>query len=248
MADRTWRGSAALEATRRRRLDGGEAAAGERIAAASEPAYIPARSRSFRDDHHRRRRRAGAQHRAGAVCRGSPGGRAVAGRRANSPPRSKAPGRDLSRAGRTAVRVWSRRGGSGGRDPGAVARRPAQPASRRCGRATRTRGSASCCASSTARFATKIEQNLANCSVLSLAWHSAATYAAAALDPTCFRGDAISRAGRAAERVCGTDRRSRRCSPGGALLQAEQALGRASSRSTATPAAPAERRSTPGRG
>ena len=37
-------------------------------------------------------------------------------------------------------------------------------------------------------FATKIEQNLANCSVLSLAWHSAATYAAAALDPSCLRG------------------------------------------------------------
>jgi hypothetical protein len=34
----------------------------------------------------------------------------------------------------------------------------------------------------------KIEQNLPNCSVLSLAWHSAATYAAAALDPACFRG------------------------------------------------------------
>src|SRR5438067_7624458 len=37
-------------------------------------------------------------------------------------------------------------------------------------------------------LAAKIEQNLANCSVLSLAWHSAATYAAVALDPSCFRG------------------------------------------------------------
>ncbi|MBV9153767.1 MAG: NAD-binding protein [Alphaproteobacteria bacterium] len=37
-------------------------------------------------------------------------------------------------------------------------------------------------------LAAKIEQNLANCSVLSLAWHSAATYAAAALDSSCFRG------------------------------------------------------------
>src|ERR1041384_2997777 len=37
-------------------------------------------------------------------------------------------------------------------------------------------------------LAAKIEQNLADCSVLSLAWHSAATYAAAALDPSCFRG------------------------------------------------------------
>ena len=37
-------------------------------------------------------------------------------------------------------------------------------------------------------LAAKIEQNLSNCSVLSLAWHSAATYAAAALDPSCFRG------------------------------------------------------------
>jgi Trk K+ transport system NAD-binding subunit len=37
-------------------------------------------------------------------------------------------------------------------------------------------------------LAAKIEQNLENCSVLSLAWHSAATYAAAALDPTCFHG------------------------------------------------------------
>jgi voltage-gated potassium channel Kch len=37
-------------------------------------------------------------------------------------------------------------------------------------------------------LAAKIEENLLDCSVLSLAWHSAATYAAAALDPTCFRG------------------------------------------------------------
>lgn len=37
-------------------------------------------------------------------------------------------------------------------------------------------------------LAAKIEQNLPDCSVLSLAWHSAATYAAAALDPSCFRG------------------------------------------------------------
>ena len=33
-------------------------------------------------------------------------------------------------------------------------------------------------------LAHKIEQNLPDCSVLSLAWHSAATYAAAALDPS----------------------------------------------------------------
>jgi Trk K+ transport system NAD-binding subunit len=37
-------------------------------------------------------------------------------------------------------------------------------------------------------LAHKIEQNLPNSSVLSLAWHSAATYAAAAVDPSCFRG------------------------------------------------------------
>ena len=37
-------------------------------------------------------------------------------------------------------------------------------------------------------LAHKIEQNLPNCSVLSLAWHSAATYAAAGIDPSCFRG------------------------------------------------------------
>jgi voltage-gated potassium channel Kch len=37
-------------------------------------------------------------------------------------------------------------------------------------------------------LAAKIEQNLPDCSVLSLAWHSAATYAAAALDPSCLRG------------------------------------------------------------
>jgi voltage-gated potassium channel Kch len=37
-------------------------------------------------------------------------------------------------------------------------------------------------------LAAKIEQNLADSSVLSLAWHSAATYAAAALDPSCFFG------------------------------------------------------------
>lgn len=38
------------------------------------------------------------------------------------------------------------------------------------------------------RLARKIEQNLPDCSVVSLAWESAATYAAAALDPSCFRG------------------------------------------------------------
>jgi voltage-gated potassium channel Kch len=37
-------------------------------------------------------------------------------------------------------------------------------------------------------LAAKVEQNLSDCSVLSLAWHSAATYAAAALDPSCLRG------------------------------------------------------------
>jgi voltage-gated potassium channel Kch len=37
-------------------------------------------------------------------------------------------------------------------------------------------------------LAVKIEQNLPNCSVLSLSRNSAATYAAAALDPSCFRG------------------------------------------------------------
>src|SRR5262249_29612603 len=37
-------------------------------------------------------------------------------------------------------------------------------------------------------LAAKIEQNLPDCSALSLAWHSAPTYAAAALDSTCFRG------------------------------------------------------------
>ena len=37
-------------------------------------------------------------------------------------------------------------------------------------------------------LAHKIEQNLPNCSVLSLAWHSAASYAAAAVDSSCFRG------------------------------------------------------------
>lgn len=37
-------------------------------------------------------------------------------------------------------------------------------------------------------LAHKIERNLPDCAVLSLAWHSAASYAATALDPTCFRG------------------------------------------------------------
>jgi Trk K+ transport system NAD-binding subunit len=37
-------------------------------------------------------------------------------------------------------------------------------------------------------LAHKIAQNLHDCSVLSLAWHSAATYAANAIDPACFRG------------------------------------------------------------
>ena len=36
-------------------------------------------------------------------------------------------------------------------------------------------------------LAYKIEQNLPNCSVLSLARHSAATYAAAGVDPSCFQ-------------------------------------------------------------
>ncbi len=37
-------------------------------------------------------------------------------------------------------------------------------------------------------LAPKIEQNLRDCSVLSLSSHSAATYAAAAIDPSCFLG------------------------------------------------------------
>lgn len=37
-------------------------------------------------------------------------------------------------------------------------------------------------------LARKVEQNLRDCSVLSLAWQSAASYAAAAIDPNCFRG------------------------------------------------------------
>src|SRR5215471_19017589 len=37
-------------------------------------------------------------------------------------------------------------------------------------------------------LAHKIEQNLPDTAVLSLAWHSAASYAATALDPSCFRG------------------------------------------------------------
>src|SRR5260370_22138752 len=37
-------------------------------------------------------------------------------------------------------------------------------------------------------LAAKIEQNLPNCSVLSLAWNSAATYAAAGIDASLFRG------------------------------------------------------------
>jgi Trk K+ transport system NAD-binding subunit len=37
-------------------------------------------------------------------------------------------------------------------------------------------------------LARKIEQNLPDSAVLSLAWHSAASYAATALDPSCFRG------------------------------------------------------------
>ena len=37
-------------------------------------------------------------------------------------------------------------------------------------------------------LAHKIAQNLSDCAVLSLAWHSAASYAATALDPSCVRG------------------------------------------------------------
>ena len=73
-------------------------------------------------------------------------------------------------------------------------------------------------------LAHKIEQNLPNCSVLSLAWHSAATYAAAALDPSCFRGLQFPEpdgpltgfATRIAE-DCGID--------GDTVAQAERALG-----------------------
>src|SRR5208282_3630381 len=36
--------------------------------------------------------------------------------------------------------------------------------------------------------ARKIEQNLPDSVVVSLAWHSAASYAATALDPSCFHG------------------------------------------------------------
>ena len=67
-------------------------------------------------------------------------------------------------------------------------------------------------------LARKIEQNLPDCSVLSLAWHSAATYAASALDPSCFRGLQFPERGRAADRLCrrarrGRGRRRRRPSP-----------------------------------
>ena len=70
----------------------------------------------------------------------------------------------------------------------------------------------------------KIEQNLPNCSVLSLAWHSATTYAAAAVDPSAFRGlqfpdldgPLTAFAARVAER-CGV--------AGNTVLAAEQALG-----------------------
>ena len=73
-------------------------------------------------------------------------------------------------------------------------------------------------------LARKIEQNLPNCSVLSLAWHSAATYAAAAVDPSAFRrlqfpepdGPLTAFATRVAER-CGA--------AGDTVLAAEQALG-----------------------
>ncbi len=70
----------------------------------------------------------------------------------------------------------------------------------------------------------KIEQNLPNCSVLSLAWHSATTYAAAAVDSSAFRGlqfpepdgPLTAFAARVAER-CGV--------AGNTVLAAEHALG-----------------------
>jgi voltage-gated potassium channel Kch len=73
-------------------------------------------------------------------------------------------------------------------------------------------------------LARKIEQNLPNCSVLSLAWHSAATYASATVDPSAFRGlqfpepdgPLTAFASRIAER-CGV--------AGNAVLAAERALG-----------------------
>jgi voltage-gated potassium channel Kch len=73
-------------------------------------------------------------------------------------------------------------------------------------------------------LARKIEQNLPNCSVLSLARYSAATYTAAAVDSSCFRalqfpdpdGPLTAFAVRTAER-CGV--------AGNTVLAAEQALG-----------------------
>lgn len=80
-------------------------------------------------------------------------------------------------------------------------------------------------------LAHKIEQNLPDCVVLSLAWHSAASYAATALDPTCFRGlqfpEPAGPLTGFAERIAPTKRL-----PGAASPRLKRRLVRASSRST----------------
>ena len=59
-------------------------------------------------------------------------------------------------------------------------------------------------------LARKIEQNLPNCSVLSLASHAAATIVGAALDQSCVLRVAVSRSRRRAVRLFASGRR--RCS------------------------------------
>jgi hypothetical protein len=80
------------------------------------------------------------------------------------------------------------------------------------------------CGSSTGLSARKLEQNLPNCAVLSLAWHSAATYAAAAIDPACFRGLQFPEPDGPLTGF--TTRIAESCGVGGeTLADAEQALG-----------------------
>jgi hypothetical protein len=94
-------------------------------------------------------------------------------------------------------------------------------------------------------LAYKIEQNLPNCSVLSLAWHSAATYAAAGVDPSCFRG--LQFPERDGPLTGFATRIAESCGVGGETVAgAERVLAHASSRSTARPISHATRCSRAG--
>ncbi len=173
-------------------------------------------------------------------------GRAVARPTRNSPPRSRPSARSSSPAGRRVAPGSPRPGSSdavsilalSGDDQlnlqAALRARDANPRIRIVLRQfNRT-------------LAAKIEQNLPDCSVLSLAWHSAATYAAAALDPSCLRGLQFPEQRRPADRICRADRPITRRLPGRPSPAPRRRSARASSRSTATSISRREETIAPG--